>query len=545
MYVPVQQHAEGLQGPAAVPKVWMLLIGLILLWIYGYRIFANPLTWEEPRRCLVALEMIYRGDYVVPHVLGEPYRNKPPLQNWLIVLFAGNQANGVGPGPIRLISLLSLLGISWCLWQLAQGQLTTYPAWLPVLIFLTMGIVIQYGRSGELDALFTFWIVAALYCFEAGRRRRSSWWQWGLSQAILAGGILTKGLAPVFFYPPALYCAWQDRKQMPFAWRPFLMGLAIEVSLVSAWLIPYAQRSSAAALGQRLTEEILSRTPAGNSALEFIAHLVSFPFELLGAMLPWSLVFGLCLLPQVRQSVRRAVCMQSSLRLAVAVSLWSASLLWLMPGAKGRYFLPGFVFLALLCGYILACGYAALHHTTTRLTTRLLSLIRKTCSDRGTAWLVLGLSWGGVFFLTARVTNDGLLWQPLVIGLVAITSTCYVIRRHRTTWLFGLLLLVALLYGILYVGVDRVLIAEPQVRLVQAASKIAAAIEESLPVVCEHGVVNRECFVISRSIGRSLQRPPPAHGPYLLVTTRQHEAQAHSQLLTQVAPLALWRVTRD
>jgi hypothetical protein len=165
MYVPVQQHAEGLQGPAAVPKVWMLLIGLILLWIYGYRIFANPLTWEEPRRCLVALEMIYRGDYVVPHVLGEPYRNKPPLQNWLIVLFAGNQANGVGPGPIRLISLLSLLGISWCLWQLAQGQLTTYPAWLPVLIFLTMGIVIQYGRSGELDALFTFWIVAALYCF--------------------------------------------------------------------------------------------------------------------------------------------------------------------------------------------------------------------------------------------------------------------------------------------------------------------------------------------------------------------------------------------
>jgi 4-amino-4-deoxy-L-arabinose transferase-like glycosyltransferase len=276
MYVPVQQHAEGLQGPAAVPKVWMLLIGLILLWIYGYRIFANPLTWEEPRRCLVALEMIYRGDYVVPHVLGEPYRNKPPLQNWLIVLFAGNQANGVGPGPIRLISLLSLLGISWCLWQLAQGQLTTYPAWLPVLIFLTMGIVIQYGRSGELDALFTFWIVAALCCFEAGRRRQSAWLQWGLSQAILAGGILTKGLAPVFFYPPALYCAWQDRKQMPFAWRSFLIGLALEVSLVSAWLIPYAQRSSAAALGQRLTEEILSRTPVGNSALVLLSGACLF-----------------------------------------------------------------------------------------------------------------------------------------------------------------------------------------------------------------------------------------------------------------------------
>ena len=544
-HVPAQQHAEGLPGPLALPKVWMLLTGLALLWIYGYGISANPLTWEEPRRSLVALEMIYRGDYIVPHVLGEPYRNKPPLLNWLIVLFAGNRANGVGPVPIRLIGLLSLLGISWCLWQLARGQHTTCPAWMPVLMFLTMGIVIQYGRSGELDILFTFWVVAALYCFEVGRRRGSSWWQWGLSQAILAGGVLTKGPAPLFFYPPALFCAWQDRKQMPFARGPFLMGLALEVALVLTWLIPYAQRSSAAALGQRWTEELLVRTPAGHGALAFVVHLVSFPFELLGAIMPWSLVFGLCLLPQVRQSVRHAVRMQSSLRLAVAVSLWSGGLLWLMPGAKGRYCLPGFAFLAMLCGYILACGCAAVHHTTTPLTTRLLSLIRRFCIDRGTVWPVLGLSWGGVFFLTALMTGHEILWQPLVIGLVAITSTYYIVRRHRTTWLLGLPLLMALLYGIFYVGMNRVLIAESEMRLVQSASKIAAAIEEFLPIVCEHGVDIPACFVISRSQGRPLQRYHPSHGAYLLVTPLQYEAQAHSQLIAQVTPLALWRVTRD
>src|SRR5215475_12594380 len=137
-HVPARQHSEGLPGPTALPKVWMLLTGLTLLWIYGYGISANPLTWEEPRRSLVALEMMYRGDYIVPQVLGEPYRNKPPLLNWLIVLFAGNRANGVGPVPIRLIGLLFLLGIVWRLWQLTRGQHTTSPAWIPVLIFLTM-----------------------------------------------------------------------------------------------------------------------------------------------------------------------------------------------------------------------------------------------------------------------------------------------------------------------------------------------------------------------------------------------------------------------
>ena len=175
------------------------------------------------------------------------------------------------------------------------------------------------------------------------------------------------------------------------------MGLALEVVLVLAWLIPYAQRSSTAALGQRWTEELLVRTPAGHSALAFVVHLVSFPFELLGAIMPWSLVFGLCLLPPVRQSVQHAVRMQSSLRLVVAVALWSAGLLWLMPGAKGRYCLPGFAFLAVLCGYILACGGDAVHQTTTQFTTRLLSLIRGLCIDRGVVWPVLGLSWGGVF----------------------------------------------------------------------------------------------------------------------------------------------------
>ena len=41
------------------------------------------------------------GDYVVPQLLGEPYLNKPPLQNWLIVLLAGNAVHRIGAVVIR------------------------------------------------------------------------------------------------------------------------------------------------------------------------------------------------------------------------------------------------------------------------------------------------------------------------------------------------------------------------------------------------------------------------------------------------------------
>jgi len=529
----------------ALPKAWMLLIGVILLWIYGYRISTNPLTWEEPRRCLVALEMIYRGDYVVPYVLGESYRNKPPLQNWLIVLFAGNRADRVGQVPIRLISVLSLVGIALCLWRFAPGQSTTDLAWMPVLIFLTMGIVVQYGRSGELDALFTFWIVAAFGCFETGRRAQSPWRQWCLSQVVLAGGVLTKVLAPVFFYPPILYCVWKDRKNVPFALWPFLLGLITEIVLVSAWLIPYSQRSSAASLGQRWTEELLSRTPLGSSMVQFVAHIAYFPFEIIGTMLPWSLVFGLCLLPQVRRAMLHAVQREPCLRLAAAISLWSLGLLWPMPGAKGRYLFPALAFFAVLVGHTLVCGFAAVQDAGGLLSVRLLGLVKATWVKRRTAWLMLGLCWGLGLCLMTFVTDHEALWQPLVIGLVAIASTGYVVRAKQATWPFCMLFLMALLYGILYAGVSRVIVAETEAQLVQSARTIAASIEESLPVVCDSGASYHACFVISRHLGGPLHRVHPPQGSYLLVTSLLRGAQAHGQLLAQVAPLALWRITRD
>ena len=63
----------------------LLLIGGLstVLWSHlGYL----PLDTrsDEPRRALVALEMILSNDYVTPTLNGARYFNKPPLYNWII-----------------------------------------------------------------------------------------------------------------------------------------------------------------------------------------------------------------------------------------------------------------------------------------------------------------------------------------------------------------------------------------------------------------------------------------------------------------------------
>ena len=48
------------------------------------RLYLPGLRAEEPRRAVVAQEMVFTGDFIVPHVGGWHYYNKPPLFNWVL-----------------------------------------------------------------------------------------------------------------------------------------------------------------------------------------------------------------------------------------------------------------------------------------------------------------------------------------------------------------------------------------------------------------------------------------------------------------------------
>src|SRR5262245_53713564 len=64
---------------------WLILI--LLAWAYLSHLGFYPMDIEsdEPIRSLVALEMIYSGDYISPTLNGVLYLNKPPIFNWMII----------------------------------------------------------------------------------------------------------------------------------------------------------------------------------------------------------------------------------------------------------------------------------------------------------------------------------------------------------------------------------------------------------------------------------------------------------------------------
>lgn len=174
--------------PYALPLL-VLVAALVLGWnLNGYRLL-DP---DEGRNAEVAREMAASDDYLVPHLDGLPYLDKP------IVYFAAAAAAMELLGPTELAArlpayLFTLLTIV-LLVRFAARRWGPDAGWLAGLAFATMPLTLAYARTAIFDSTLTFCTTAAiLSLFE--ERPVLGWAAMGL-------GAITKG--PVALAMPLL-----------------------------------------------------------------------------------------------------------------------------------------------------------------------------------------------------------------------------------------------------------------------------------------------------------------------------------------------------
>jgi 4-amino-4-deoxy-L-arabinose transferase-like glycosyltransferase len=511
-------------NPFRLPAWAWAALAVVLAFVYLRGIASDPLRWEEPRRALVASEMIRRGDYVVPRLLGEPYLNKPPMHGWLIVLLSGFDADRVGPLPVRLPSVLSVAAIALVLFALGVGS-RSGPHPLPALVFLSLGILPQYGRPGEIDLPFALWTTAALAAFELGRRRGSGAWQWVASQALVAGGILTKGLAPLFFHPPALLAAW--RRRLPLRLPALLGGLALMIALVALWVAPYALSGPARALGEQLSSEVAQRTTDAG-AVDALRHLVRYPVVLVATAAPWSLVLAAAATRRGR-TVLRAVPEDPWLALCGVAVAWGVVVFLFVPGTLPRYLIP-----VLPPAAVLAAA----------------ALVRLDRPWRPAwPWAIAGAAWAAAAPLVARHELAALPARDalLLAGSVAVVGVLAVAAGLATAQRFGVataaLLTGGLLYGVAFAGITEPAAAFRHRALVAAAESIAPHVRAHLPLVAAEGTDRRFLWPLAQRLKRLVVERPP-EPPYDFVGVRGADVPGRARLVAESGGFVLWRVVR-
>jgi 4-amino-4-deoxy-L-arabinose transferase-like glycosyltransferase len=376
--------------------------------MYLTRLGDAPFSGEETRRAQVAREMSYWSDWIVPRQQGEPLLSRPPLHNWAIALVA--QLRGqFDETSARLPSALAVLLTVAVIYGYGRTFLGRLGALSAAAAFATMGHVLQLGRLGEDEALYTLLVAASLLGWRwVDAAARTPLWPWCTGYALAALGMLTKGpQAPVYFIAGVgAFLIASGRWRELLRW-PHAAGMALFLAIWGAWQIPFWLRTTGTESLDLLTFEIALRFQDA-TPISFLKHLATFPVEVLVCMLPWSVLLVAYLRRDFRRTLGAAAADVRFLACAVAATFPTC---WFVPGARNRYFVPLYPCLALLIGLVVqrCC------QTSTAPWARLWTWYRR-CS--GLAMLALG-AW--VLAATAMGWLCALGAQSL--GLAALFAT--------------------------------------------------------------------------------------------------------------------------
>src|SRR5919202_254163 len=214
---------------------------------------------NEVQRLLPPMEMLERGDWVVPTIDDEPYLAKPPLIYWIVgasyKLF-GSQSTLVGRLPGALACLLTALGVLVIGWRRANARVGLWSA----LLLLSSFFFRDRAQEAEIDPVLTGAILGMVY------------WQWraladerwltpSLVSGLFAGAaFLLKGPGTIPFLAASTFAAAYVERP---AWRRAAAATGVTLALGLALLLPWAllliQRVGWGTVWSTLNEQSIQR----------------------------------------------------------------------------------------------------------------------------------------------------------------------------------------------------------------------------------------------------------------------------------------------
>lgn len=266
---------------------WTLVVVLGLGWGLGSYALVDQ---DEGRNGEVAREMAASGDYVLPHLNGLPYIDKP------VLFFAAAAAVMKVLGPTELAARLvpflcamaTALLVGWC----GARWYGRTAGWVAGIAAVAAPLPLAFSRIVILDSMLALLVTSALLAFYsavearvAGRGCRT----WTLvAWAAIGLGVLTKG--PVALAVPLLvaapYALW--RRASWAVWNP--LGPLLMAAIVAPWVwfmedrLPgYLRYVAITETWQRVSSDELQRTQPWWYFL-VIAGVGFFPW--------WPLILG-------------------------------------------------------------------------------------------------------------------------------------------------------------------------------------------------------------------------------------------------------------
>jgi 4-amino-4-deoxy-L-arabinose transferase-like glycosyltransferase len=328
---------------SGTPARRVLGLGALFALLVAVSLARPLLPIDETRYAAVAWEMWLRGDFLVPHLNGEPYHHKPPLLFWLI--HAGWAVFGVNEWSMRLISPIFAAGTLLLAHRLGRALWPSRPqvADMAPDIVLASLLFTYFASALMFDVMLAFFVALGLLGLVRAWRSGGGVAGFVMLALGMGGALFAKGpVALLHLLPLALFAPWWMREQRP-PWRRWYAGVGLAVlgaaALILAWAVPAglsggAEYRNAIFWGQtanRMVSSFAHRAP-------WWAYLAWLPLILA----PWLLW------PRWWRGLSRALLAQSAFRFVLVGALFCLVFFSFVSGKRPHYLLPEFVMFALL-----------------------------------------------------------------------------------------------------------------------------------------------------------------------------------------------------
>ena len=294
--------------PYILSKKGILLCGVALLLLPALLTNLGMLAFldDEGIRSLVALEMKLSGNYITPTLFGEFYYNKPPLYNWILLVFF-ELFGRFDEFTARLATVFFLLVYALTVWRIPlsmRPKPSNQPAitnrqlptgnyhLLTALALITCGRILFWDSMLALIDICFSWVMYLMFMliYREGERGRYSR-MFVFSYAMAAIGFMLKGLPALVFLGIALltYLLWQKNGRRIFIWG-HVAGIGIFAFIVGGYYSFYAQSNGLEEVLRTLFHESAKRTFVKYGFGQTALHMFTFPFEMWYHFLPWTLL---------------------------------------------------------------------------------------------------------------------------------------------------------------------------------------------------------------------------------------------------------------
>ena len=274
----------------------VIAIGIALFFFnLGGRDLWDP---DETRYAVIAREMKETGDWILPHLNGEIYPNKPPLLFWLInlstsLLGVNNEFTNRLPSALAgFVTFLLVFFFGKRLFNMRAGLFSS-------LVLATCFLFPQLSRWVMLDALFTLFFLLALFYLYLGYEEEGSRRKYYIFAGFFMGlGVLTKGPIEYLLIPIFLIFASLQRGIKKFWNRNLLWGCVLSVIVVLIWWLPAAWMGGKDYVNWILFKQVLGAFIKGGAHFHpepFYFYFIRFPLEFLPwvVFLPTAIILGL------------------------------------------------------------------------------------------------------------------------------------------------------------------------------------------------------------------------------------------------------------